>query len=253
MNSFLNINVTDIQEIITVHSKKGMRVKIENRKSYGLSFCEEGRIIYTHSGQDFICNKNCAVILPKGESYLLSIEETGDFPLINFQCEGLDLNTFLIIPLNKIENYLNDFENMKKLSVFNNNGLKIKSIFYDVLSRLFSENINLGGVLDPALSFIKKNYTDLGINNSDLAKLCNISEVYFRRLFFEKLGITPKQSILESRIKRAKQLLQNSKYSVTYIAENCGFSNVYHFCRAFKNVTGLTPSQFSNLAKKTVL
>ena len=31
--------------------------------------------------------------------------------------------------------------------------------------------------------------------------------------------------------------------------EECGFSSVYHFCRAFKNKTGMTPTEYANLNK----
>lgn len=250
MNAVPDINVTSVDEVITVFSPKSRFVKMENRRFYGLSFCTAGQITYTHNGKKFISNKACAIFLPKGETYTLYGDETGTFPLINFQCEGLNLNTFLVLPLANPEGYLKDFEKLKKLSIFSNNNLKIKSIFYDMLSRLFSENITGENLLSPALKHIEKRYTDCTLNNSDLAKLCNISEVYFRRLFTDKMGITPKQYILDIRIKRAKQLLETHNLTVTAVAEKCGFGSVYHFCRAFKNVTGLTPTQFGTQAKK---
>lgn len=250
MNDIPNINVTSIEEITTIHSEKWRKVKMENRKCYGLSFCIDGKITYTHKGKRFVSDKNCAIILPKGASYDLYGDEEGFFPIINFQCMGLDTDTFITIPIMNRDGYLKDFEKLKKLSIFSSNNLKIKSIFYDILSRLFLENISGENILTPALSHIEKHYNDHTINNSELAKLCNISEVYFRRLFADKIGITPKQYILDIRIKRAKQLLETNSLSVTAVAEKCGFGSVYHFCRAFKNSTGLTPTQFSSQSKK---
>ncbi len=34
-------------------------------------------------------------------------------------------------------------------------------------------------------------------------------------------------------------------YTVTAIAQECGFSSVYHFCRCFKQSTGKTPTQYA--------
>jgi AraC-like DNA-binding protein len=35
---------------------------------------------------------------------------------------------------------------------------------------------------------------------------------------------------------------------VTAISETCGFASVYHFCRAFKTETGLSPSEYAKKA-----
>lgn len=250
MNIIPDITVTAVKEILTIHSEKGRRVKMENRPFYGLSFCYEGKITYTHKGKTFVSDKNCAILLPKGESYSLYGSETGLFPLINFQCDDLKLDIFRCIPLINPEGYLKDFEKMKKLSIFDGNNLKIKSIFYDILSRLFSENTTEDNIISPAIRHIQNNYSDSTLNNDTLANLCNISEVYFRRIFKEKIGTSPKQYVLDIRIKRAKQLLETGNLSVTQIAEKCGFSGVYHFCRSFKTITGLTPTQFAKQSQK---
>ena len=77
-----------------------------------------------------------------------------------------------------------------------------------------------------------------------LAEKCGISEVYFRRLFTEQYKVTPKQYIIDLRINKAKQLLTDGIFKIGAISESCGFSNPYHFCRVFKEKTGLTPTEF---------
>ena len=44
---------------------------------------------------------------------------------------------------------------------------------------------------------------------------------------------------------QAKQMLVDTPFTVTAIAEECGFSSVYHFCRAFRQRTGKTPTQYA--------
>lgn len=48
------------------------------------------------------------------------------------------------------------------------------------------------------------------------------------------------------RLDMAKQLISQTNESVTNISEQCGFSNVYHFCRIFKEKTGYTPLNYRN-------
>ena len=43
----------------------------------------------------------------------------------------------------------------------------------------------------------------------------------------------------------AKQLLVDTTLAVTDISSACGFSSLYHFCRYFKNKTGMTPTEYA--------
>ena len=95
------------------------------------------------------------------------------------------------------------------------------------------------------IEYIEKNLSDPLLSNAQLAKQVGFSEVYLRKLFLKHYGTTPKQYILDIRLQKAKQLLAETPFSVTAVAEECGFSSVFHFCRAFKQKTGMTPSEFS--------
>ena len=81
MNNINKITVTDIKELFTVSSPKGRSEEIKNRKSYGLSFCAEGKITYEIGGKQAVSDENHAVILPKGRSYSLNGEKAEYFPL----------------------------------------------------------------------------------------------------------------------------------------------------------------------------
>ena len=64
----------------------------------------------------------------------------------------------------------------------------------------------------------------------------------FARLFQEQLGMTPKRFIVETRLKYAKWLVQNSNQSMTSIAFQTGFSDCAHFATSFKAKYGAPPS-----------
>ena len=87
------------------------------------------------------------------------------------------------------------------------------------------------------------------IKISDLAKKCNVSPIYFRKLFKEYAGISPMEYKLNALIAQAKQQLVYSDKSAGEIADNLGFSSASYFCRIFKKNTGLTPLQYSKREK----
>lgn len=103
-------------------------------------------------------------------------------------------------------------------------------------------SIQLHQVIDYANSHINQN-----IGLAELAKQLNISSFHFIRLFKQTVGISPYQFILQLKIERAKQLMQQSRFSLTEIAYELGFMDQAHFSNAFKKATGVAPFQFRKM------
>ncbi|NIY92386.1 DNA-3-methyladenine glycosylase 2 family protein [Vibrio diazotrophicus] len=78
---------------------------------------------------------------------------------------------------------------------------------------------------------------------SELADRLGISDRYLRQLFQTHLGMSPKQYAQYHQLMFAKQLLHNSKMSITDIGFACGFNSTRRFNDAFTKVLQLTPSQ----------
>ena len=247
------ITVTELIDAVTVPSAKGRHFKMNCRKSFALSFCISGKITYYHRGQEFVSDRDHAVLLPRGAAYTLYGNEAGFFPLMDFQSDNLPLDTFFLIPMANPESYLADFEQLKHLMLFPRSKARAMSIFYDMLHRLSCEGTTANALLQLALQYLETHFSDADLSNELLAAQCGISEVYFRQLFKEQFGTTPHQYILELRLRKARQLLSGSRLSVGQIAEACGFTNPYHFSRFFRQSTQLTPSEYRKAHRLFVL
>lgn len=245
MNNLNKIIVTDITDVISVFSPKGRIKKMKNRKCYGLSFCADGKITYTHNNKNYVSDPHHAIILPKNQSYTIRGDNSGVFPVINFECADFLCDTIIVLPVENIDSIMTDFVQMKKLFLFERNRAKVMSLFYNIIHS-FSETAAVSGnsILRPAIKYLENNYSLPELTNKILADQCNISEVYFRKLFTEQYGITPRQHIIDIRINRAKQLLTDGILKINVVSEKCGFSNPYHFSRLFKEKTGLTPTEY---------
>ncbi len=245
MNLLNSITVTDIEEPVTVHSEKGRVFEMQGRPAFGLSFCMSGQITYTMNGKTFVSDPGCAVLLPKGGVYSLYGDREGLFPLIDFQGEHLDCEEIQVFPLSDPQECIKDFETLKNLFLFAENRLKIYAAFYDLLSKVALSRSPEHRPLSPVIRYIEEHLSSPELANAALAREMGISEVYLRKLFLTHYRTTPKQYVLDLRIRKAKQRLTDTPFTVTAIAEECGFSSVYHFCRAFKQKTGVTPTEYA--------
>ncbi len=245
MKNLNEIVITDIADAFVVTAESGKHITMKNRKWYGLSFCKSGKITYTHNHRKTVSTPDVAVFLPMHESYELYNHESGEFPLINFYCQSNDFTAeFISIPIHDVQIYLTDFEIIQRCMLNKEKRLQAISSLYRILYSLSFEKQDSVGIAGEIKTYINNNIGNSELSNESIAKEMGISEVYLRKLFKEKLNITPKQYILLMRLEQAKQSLSQTGESITDIAEKCGFSNVYHFCRMFKERTGYTPLNY---------
>lgn len=247
MKRLEQLTVTGLERIHTIRAEKGHQSTITNRPYYGLHFCINSQITYTHNSRKFVTDRDHAILLPMGESYSLVWNHTGECPLIDFlTTPDFAVREFLVLPLHNPDQYLQDFEQLKELNLFSHNRPLVMSLFYNMINRLIHEHQTPANPLSPLLSWLEKHYTDWDLSLPMLAEQSGFSEIYLRQLFHKYQGVSPKQYIQALRMQKARQLLSEGTLPVTVIAAQCGFSSIHHFCRAFKEVNGQTPGEYRN-------
>ena len=87
----------------------------------------------------------------------------------------------------------------------------------------------------------------------EIADAFGYSSKYLSHLFSEVSGMSLKQFIMNAKIETASFFLTDSDRTVSEIASELGFSDVHNFSRAFKKVTGLSPSTYRNTYAKRML
>ncbi len=99
-------------------------------------------------------------------------------------------------------------------------------------------------LLTTAFSLLNERFTDPDLTVSTLAKEANISEVYFRKLFRETTGLSPRQYLVGKRIAYATALLESRCFSIQQVAEQVGFPDSKYFSVVFKKTVGCSPSEY---------
>lgn len=124
---------------------------------------------------------------------------------------------------------------------------------YDLLAFIvFCNAIQI--IYDPLTTeiadFINGNFhKNLTVNY--LCSRFHISKNRLYRSFSDNFGNTVNMYVTECRLKKAKELLRESDDSIYKISQTVGIYNYTYFCRLFKKIIGITPTEYRKNEKET--
>ncbi|NYF54072.1 helix-turn-helix domain-containing protein [Tunturiibacter gelidoferens] len=78
----------------------------------------------------------------------------------------------------------------------------------------------------------------------EMAQSIGLSTAHFARMFRKSTGETPHQFVLRQRVERAKAMLRVPDARVLDVAVACGFTTQQHFAQVFRDVCGVSPTQY---------
>lgn len=93
------------------------------------------------------------------------------------------------------------------------------------------------------IRYIHNHYQE-EVSLGQLAKEFYISPYYLCREFKRHMDCTMVQYLNVTRIMNAQRKLMETDMNITQVSRETGFSNLTHFNRVFKSVTGMTPSGY---------
>lgn len=98
---------------------------------------------------------------------------------------------------------------------------------------------------------MEKNFTDGTYSAETALRKIPLNYDYVRKLFKKETGVTPHDYLNDIRMNRARLYIENgvannySNFTVSQIAEACGFSEPLYFSRVFKKRFGVSPMQYA--------
>jgi AraC-like DNA-binding protein len=90
------------------------------------------------------------------------------------------------------------------------------------------------------------------ISLAEVARGLHVSADYLSRIFRQEMGATVVEHIRSRRVERSKGLLVGSALSIKEIALRVGIADPLYFCRLFRRVAGVSPSEFRGGHRPTV-
>lgn len=97
--------------------------------------------------------------------------------------------------------------------------------------------------------YIEANYVQ-NITLDSLAELSHLNKYYMVHAFTLHYGCSPIRYLCQTRIKASKELLANTNYSITEVAQYSGFSSQSYFAQCFSKSCGMTASAYRKNCKE---
>ena len=224
-----------------------MHVQINNRK-YKLT---EGKVLWINSNE-------VHTTYTEPNSEILALQISHDF------LSSLTQQLYFYVDENKL---FND-ENIKEISTLllqmyahfniNEKGVKLKilSLLYEfcyLMVRDYQRIGNYGNVTTQKKMELLHNICNYIYNHqTEPLSLAHLSEVfsytpqYISNVFKSGLNITFNDYLNSIRVDTSLDYLLNSDYSLSQIAEKCGFASARSFNKAFKDIYGMLPKEYKN-------
>jgi len=253
-----NFNVTFINVLKQFwNTRKSFQCIGNPKKQNLLLFLDGYKIIYTDKeGRKLVANSGDIVYSPVGSEYkaqMLNLNGTSSHTIgINFLLydEAGDE-----IKMSEGIKIFNSSQNQSLPMLFRNvlrtethNLIKQRIALMQILASLASgamaqaipDNITM------ALRYLSDNI-ESAPTVAELAQLCNISEVYFRKQFKTYIGVSPREYRNSLRLTKARTYLEYGEMSVQEISDMLGYSTVSHFIKEFKGRYGSSPLKYRKL------
>jgi AraC-like DNA-binding protein len=103
--------------------------------------------------------------------------------------------------------------------------------------------------LHRAVEYIRNHFTE-SLRISAVARVAGFTRSHFSRLFIEREGMPFEDYVMRLRLERSRQLLTDTELSVGRVAELSGFASPQYFCRVFRRVVKITPSEFRQAPRR---
>ena len=233
--------------------------------------------IETDEGRQTL-NKGDVLIIPAGNRYrILTPQDKAVYIAINFDYTQLNINLQTPIPPVEVSRFNSKLilEKSADISVFNKvtyiSGMKNFSsrltriereysqkllYFEDVISNIFADLLiecvrairrqeykGSKEVASIVIGYINENISR-PLSNKEIGEALMLHPNYISKLVKITTGLPLHQYLLRTRVYHSIELLTEKKLTISEIAEQCGFCDIYHYSKSFKKIIGIPPSKY---------
>lgn len=259
------ISISELLGYYYVIKSPNYRFKGEAHEFYELTYVDNGSLDTTVDGTTYTLDNYDLMIYSPGQfhtqqivtnascSYLtvvFAMDIDNPEPLLNkvFHCT------------NELHSVLKKFVNQSSLSLPYSKTLMscyLQETVILLLQSKLKENetssMKLGNnalhhfqdeLLDQVLEYMNKMVSE-PITIEEICHKFSISRSSLQALFKNNLNDSPKNYLINIKLKKSKELIRENKYTISEVAFTLGFSSIHYFSRIFKQHFNISPSDYA--------
>lgn len=174
----------------------------------------------------------------KAESYLRQANLTTLNPVFDYSQDNI------------LKDYLSQMISTKDM--LKGREIKLLGLLYSFLSRLIEvsdcsyidKNENRKEMyIKKIIEFIEMNYSR-NITVSEMSRFVGLDRSYLYSIFKDFLNVSPQEFLINLRINKACELMQNNLLNIGDISRSVGYEDPLLFSKIFKKIKGSSPKEF---------
>ncbi len=210
-----------------------------------------GKAEVVKGGDRIRLTKNDVTFVPKGYEYNINTTTDEEVIVIHFRAsfsEPPSISSFhSIYPdafVSLFEKLLFTWQNRPCGYIY-----RMDALFLSILEQIERQMVEMQADsviyrIQHSVDIMHANLSNPTLSVDSLASEAGYCPSYFRRIFHNEMGISPKEYLTNIRIRHAIALLESGYYSVERVSELSGFTGAKYFSTVFKRTTGKTPSSY---------
>ena len=244
----------------------GYHFEGESHNYYELTYVDRGTLLTEIEGVEYELKERELIIYGPNQYHNQKIREGSSCSYVTILFELEDTTTHFDFLLNKIFAYTKKIHTLMKTFVNESSSLVpymdslMLCIFQEVIIRLLqSEFVQQepdkkpvtdarqhyhDELLEQILTFIDETIYD-PITVGEICQKFSMSRSSLQILFNENLNQTPKKYINELKLEKSRQMISESRYTISEIALMLGFNSIHYFSRAFTLKYGMAPTEYA--------
>lgn len=243
---FSSLKIKEINCVVKFTAQK-MNFVTQNRDNHIIGIHLSGSAVHYFKNQKFTIDEGCIYFLNQKDDYKVEVLKKGVAFSVHFTTyESIDTDSFCI-KAPKANETVRLLSVIEKDFLSKNSELDLMSNVYGLCSELNKIYQKSYFPKDKRMIDAEKYINSHFAESSCLADAAGnslLSRRRFNELFKSCFGLTPNKYLTNLKIEYAKNLMGTDYFSISQIAEMCGFSDVYYFCKVFKTETGTTPAKY---------
>lgn len=220
------------------------------RRFWLIHFVVSGFGTYRIGNREYAVGPGEMFVIPPFEEtfYAADGENPWHYIWIGFTCDGdlpAKLSDTVFCP--KALGIFNEMKNCAHMS--GGRSAFLSARLWELFSLLLEKDRKQKDYVEDALDCIHSEYMN-DITVEQIARRLNLERTYFSAVFKKRMGVSPKQYLINYRMSIAASLMTDNNTSVSIAACSVGYPDIFSFSKMFKRHFGISPGEYVKQKQK---